>query len=322
MVAVPSVMSEIIDGPATVYHTPVLVAEIVGRLVTAEGNVYIDGTVGEGGHSEAILSCSTPPRLVLGIDVDPRSLATAQTRLAAFGGRFVDVPGNYSDMAEIAAEYGIDGVDGVVLDLGFSSRQVETAGYGLSFQWDEPLDMRYDPDGPLTAGDIVNNYGEVELVRLLREFGEEPMARAIARTIIRNRPVTATLELARLVAGAVGRRPGIGLNPATRTFQALRIAVNEELDNLQRGLEAAMELLNPGGRLAVISYHSLEDRTVKSFFNLEAAGCICPPQFPVCICGHTPRLRIINRRVITPSMEEVRANPRSRSAKLRVAERL
>ena len=309
-------------GPAAVYHTPALVSETVGRLVTAEGKVYIDGTTGEGGHSEAMLASAAAPRLVLGIDLDPRSLAIARTRLAGFGERYAALAGSYVGMAELAGEQGVFGVDGVLLDLGFSSRQIETEGYGLSFQWDEPLDMRYDPEAELTAGHIVNNYREAELIRLLREFGEEPNARPIARAIIRQRPIVGGLELARLVAGVVGRRTGSGVNPATRTFQALRIAVNDELNNLRLGLEAAVGLLNPGGRLAVISYHSLEDRAIKSFFTREAAGCVCPPQIPVCVCGHAPRLRIINRRVIKPSIGEVRANPRTRSAKLRVAERL
>ncbi len=306
-------------GPT--FHLPVLVREVVYHLVNTGDGVYVDGTAGEGGHSQALLEASPAPRLVLGIDLDPRSLEAARSRLSAFGSRFVAVPGNYADMDVLAQVQAVDQVNGVLLDLGFSSRQVE-GGYGLSFQSDEPLDMRYDPNGTLTAEFIVNDFQEHELAQLIYRFGEEPRSRAIARAIVRNRPIYSTSALANLIASTIGRRPGTAINPATRTFQALRIAVNDELTNVERGLEAAVRLLEPGGRLAVISYHSLEDRIVKSYLVREASTCICPPGLPVCTCGHTPTLRLINRRVIKPSTEEVRSNPRSRSAKLRVAERL
>jgi 16S rRNA (cytosine1402-N4)-methyltransferase len=308
------------------YHLPVLVREVVHHLVEApvniSGGVYVDGTAGEGGHSQALLEASPAPRLVLGIDLDPRSLESVGARLAVFGDRNVAVQGNYADMDVLAQAQGVDQVDGVLLDLGFSSRQIERDGYGLSFQTDEPLDMRYDPNATLTAEFIVNDFQEHELADLIYRFGEEHRSRAIARVIVRNRPIYSTTALANLVASTIGRRPGTAINPATRTFQALRIAVNDELANVERGLEAAVQLLKPGGRLAVISYHSLEDRIVKSYLVREAAECICPPGMPVCTCEHTPRLGLINRRVIKPSTEEVRSNPRSRSAKLRVAERL
>ena len=310
------------EGEFEVSHLPVLVAEAVRGLLLQPGCVYVDGTAGEGGHSQAILQAEPPVKAVLSIDWDPRSLETAQARLSGFGARYMPATGNYADMAGMAAEHGITEVNGVLLDLGFSSRQVESPGYGLSFQVDEPLDMRYDPDGDLTAEEIVNTFDERELGQLIRRFGEEPRGMAIARAIIKERPVMTTGQLASIVGGVLGRRPGQRVNPATKTFQALRIAVNDELSNVERGLEAAVGLLAQEGRLAVISYHSLEDRIIKSFFNREAATCVCPPSFPVCVCGQTPRLKIINRRVIKPSEEEVQSNPRSRSAKLRVAQRI
>ena len=304
-----------------VLHQPVLLTETLQGLLLQEGKVYVDGTTGEGGHSQAILRADLQVKAVLGIDWDSRSLERAQSRLAGFGSRFLPAPGNYADMAELAEERGINQVDGILLDLGFSSRQVESPGYGLSFQMDEPLDMRYDPNGDLTAEEIVNTYDERELGALIRRYGEEPRGMSIARALIKERPVETTGQLASIVGKVLGRRPGQRVNPATKTFQALRIAVNDELTNVERGLEAAVGLLAGGGRLVVISYHSLEDRIVKSFFNREAATCVCPPDLPVCVCHQTPRIKIINRRVIKPSEEEVRSNPRSRSAKLRIVQR-
>jgi len=310
------------EGGLVISHQPVLLTETVFQLMLQEGGVYVDGTTGEGGHSQAILQADPQVKTVLGIDWDSRSLQTAQSRLAGFTDRFMPAPGNYADMAELAAERGITEANGILLDLGFSSRQVETPGYGLSFQTDEPLDMRYDPEGDLTAEEIVNTYDERELGQLIRRYGEETRGMGIARAIIKERPVTTTGQLASIVGGLLGRRPGQRVNPATKTFQALRIEVNDELSNVERGLDAAAGLLAVGGRLAVISYHSLEDRIIKSFFNQEAATCVCPPRLPVCVCGQTPRIRIINRRVIKPSEEEVHSNPRSRSAKLRVVQRI
>ena len=310
------------DRDLAISHQPVLLMETVHRLMLQEGGVYVDGTTGEGGHAQAILQADPQVKAVLGIDWDSRSLQTAQSRLAEFAGRFMPAPGNYADMVELAAEQKICEVNGILLDLGFSSRQVETLGYGLSFQTDELLDMRYDPDGDLTAEEIVNTYDERELGQLIRRYGEEPQGMSIARAIIKERPVTTTGQLASIVGGLLGRQTGQRINPATKTFQALRIEVNDELSNVERGLDAAIGLLAVEGRLAVISYHSLEDRIIKSFFNSEAATCVCPPRLPVCVCGQTPRIRIINRRVIKPSDEEVQSNPRSRSAKLRVVERI
>lgn len=308
------------NGPA--FHQPVLLAETVKQLAVRPTGVYLDATLGEGGHAEAILDASAPSGTVLGIDLDPRSLVRAAERLEGYGRRLTFVHGNYAEMVALAQAEGITQVDGVLLDLGFSSRQIQDPGYGFSFRSDEPLDMRYDPAGPLTADRIVNTYTGKELARLIFQYGEEPRSRMIARDIVRGRPIESTLHLAGLVAHTVGQGRGRRFHPATRTFQALRIAVNGELDNLEAGLMAAIQLLAPAGRLVVISYHSLEDRVVKSVLARESANCICPPGLPICACGSQPVLRIINRKVIRPPFAEVRSNPRSRSAKMRVAERI
>ena len=312
-------------SPLPQYHLPVMTREVVDGLIAAESGVYLDGTLGEGGHSLAMLRADPQPRLVLGVDLDGRSVATATGRLSPFGARFLGLQGNYADMVSLARQQGVTEVDGVLLDLGFSSRQVDRPGYGFSFQSDGPLDMRYDAAQPLDAAAVVNASSEPELAGILREFGEEPRARAIARAIVRERavrPISSTAQLASLVEGIVGRRRGRGVHPATRVFQALRIAVNGELDNLRAGLVAAVELLKPKGRLAVISYHSLEDRIVKSFLARASTACICPPGLPECVCGHRAEMEIINRRVIRPPVEEVDSNPRSRSARLRLSRKI
>jgi 16S rRNA (cytosine1402-N4)-methyltransferase len=295
----------------------------VEQLVVRPGGVYVDATVGEGGHAGAVLRASAPNGVVLGIDWDPRSLAYTRQRLAEHGERFIDIQGNYADMVELSRAVGIDQVNGILLDLGFSSRQVEGEGYGFSFQKDEPLDMRYDPVGQfLTAAQIVNNYSKEQLARVFFEYGEEPRARVIARHIVQRRPINTTRELADLVSRIVRPRRSQRIHPATRVFQALRIAVNNELSNVQAGLEAAIQLLVTGGRLVVISYHSLEDRLVKNRLAGEAATCVCPPELPVCVCQHQATVRLVQRRIIRPGAEEVAQNPRSRSARMRVAERL
>jgi 16S rRNA (cytosine1402-N4)-methyltransferase len=305
------------------FHQPVLLRETVEQLVVRPGGVYVDATVGEGGHAGAVLRASAPNGVVLGIDWDPRSLAYTRQRLAEHGERFIGIQGNYADMVELSRSVGIDQVNGILLDLGFSSRQVEGEGYGFSFQKDEPLDMRYDPVGQfLTAAQIVNNYSEEQLARVFFEYGEEPRARVIARHIVQRRPINTTRELADLVSRIVRPRRSQRIHPATRVFQALRIAVNNELSNVQAGLEAAIQLLVTGGRLVVISYHSLEDRLVKNRLAGEAATCVCPPELPVCVCQHQATVRLVQRRIIRPGAEEVAQNPRSRSARMRVAERL
>jgi 16S rRNA (cytosine1402-N4)-methyltransferase len=305
------------------FHQPVLLRETVEQLVVRPGGVYVDATVGEGGHAGAVLRASAPNGVVLGIDWDPRSLAYTRQRLAEHGERFIGIQGNYADMVELSRSVGIDQVNGILLDLGFSSRQVEGEGYGFSFQKDEPLDMRYDPVGQfLTAAQIVNNYSEEQLARVFFEYGEEPRARVIARHIVQRRPINTTRELADLVSRIVRPRRSQRIHPATRVFQALRIAVNNELSNIQAGLEAAIQLLVTGGRLVVISYHSLEDRLVKNRLAGEAATCVCPPELPVCVCQHQATVRLVQRRIIRPGTAEVAQNPRSRSARMRVAERL
>lgn len=302
------------------HHNPVLVAETVEWLSVRPGRVYLDGTVGEGGHSAAILEATGPGGVVLGIDRDPRSVDAARRRLTGYGARARIVHGNYADMSDLAQQAGIDRVDGVLLDLGFSSRQVDAAGYGFSFQRDEPLDMRYDTAGP-TAADLLNHADERELADVIYRYGEERRSRAVARAIVAARPITTTGRLASVVARALGGRRG-SRHPATRTFQALRIAVNEELMHLQAGLDAVPRILEAGGRLVVISYHSLEDRLVKGWMDREAAHCICPPELPVCACEHEPTVRFVRRRVVRPSATETNNNPRSRSARLRAVERI
>ena len=319
------------------FHLPVMSTEVLGQLGVRPDGVYVDGTLGDGGHSLALLRASAPQGSVCGIDLDPRSLVRASRRLAPFGVRFTPALGSYAEMVSLVQ--GMWGsevrADGVLLDLGISSRQVDSPGFGYSFQREEPLDMRFNPEADIpTAADIVNTWSREALAAILRDYGEEPRAGAIASAMVRQRPIGTTAQLADLVGGVVGRRSGRGsrsggpgrrapsTHPATRTFQALRIAVNDELNTLSAGLEAATELLAPGGRMAVISYHSLEDRLVKNFFTREAAQCICPPRMPVCVCQHQPRLRVVNRRIIRPSSEEVAGNPRSRSARMRVAQRL
>ena len=303
------------------YHRPVMVQEVLHYLAVRPGGTYLDGTVGEGGHGEAVLRAAQPGGRLLGLDVDPEAVAAARQRLAPFGGAARVVHASYARLAEAARVEGFAPLDGVLLDLGLSSRQLEAEGRGFSFLRDEPLDMRYDPTHGPTAADLVNTLPEGELARLLWELGEEPRARAIARALVRARPLATSGELARVVERAAGGARG-RLHPATRTFQALRIAVNRELENLREGLAQAVEALRPEGRLVVISYHSLEDRTVKEFLRQESRGCVCPPGTPVCVCGHAPSLRLLTRKVVTPTAAEVAANPRSRSARLRAAARL
>jgi 16S rRNA (cytosine1402-N4)-methyltransferase len=259
--------------------------------------------------------------MVLGLDADPHALAAARERLAGFGERLVTVESYYDRMSTIVPEAGFEDSDGVLFDLGVSSAQLDRAERGFSFSADAPLDMRMGPSAPATAAEVVNTWSEAELQRVFSEYGEERYARRIARAVVAARPIHTTSELADIVTRAKPRGRET-IHPATRVFQALRIAVNAELDRLQRALPQAVDTLRDGGRLAVISFHSLEDRIVKRFMRDEARGCICPPELPVCVCGRAPRLRIITSRPIVPSAAEVAGNPRARSAKLRVAERL
>jgi 16S rRNA (cytosine1402-N4)-methyltransferase len=302
-------------------HAPVLRSEVLDGLAVRSGGRFADGTLGLGGHAEAILTASAPDGRLLGIDQDPDARALASERLAPFGDRVTITAGNSRDIAAICRANGFAPVDGVLLDLGVSSLQLGPAGRGFSFQHDAPLDMRMDPSAPLTAAEIVNKWPEEEIARVLWQYGEERRSRRIARAIVRSRPHTTTAGLAAVVARAAGG--GDRIHPATRTFQALRIAVNDELDALRAALAGAIEVLrSPGGRLAVISFHSGEDRIVKDVIRRESSDCLCPPGLPACACGHRASVRSVTRRVITPTPVESAANPRSRSAKLRLAERL
>ncbi len=303
-------------------HQPVLLAETLAGLAIRPQGRYIDATVGGGGHARAILEASTPDGLLLGLDRDPEAAQRTAERLASFGERVQILHRSFVELAEAAHETNFSPVDGIVFDLGFSSFQIDDPGRGFSFRSNGPLDMRFDPTGDApTAAELVNSLSEQELVRVLRTYGEEPRSGRIARAIVAARPISTTRELADVIYTAVGRRAG-EIHPATLTFQALRIAVNGELDLVAAALPQAVALLRPGGRLAVISFHSLEDRLVKQFMQQESRGCICPPKAPVCTCHHKPTLQLITRKPEIPSEAESVANPRSRSAKLRVAEKL
>jgi len=305
---------------ATQEHVPVLFDEVLRGLQVRPGGCYVDATLGAGGHAAGILRASAPDGRLLGLDADPEAAAFARQALAPFGQRATVVAANFRQVGEVAVAQGFQPVAGVLLDLGLSSRQLADAQRGFAFSQDGPLDMRFDPTQGQPASELVNYLPEVDLADLLWRYGEERRSRRIARAIVAARPVATTGQLAELVARTIGRREKI--HPATRTFQALRIAVNDELEALAEALPQARDLLEPGGRLAVIAFHSLEDRWVKHFFQQEARDCICPPERPVCTCGHRATLRIITRRPVQPSEQEVARNPRSRSAKLRVAERL
>ncbi len=307
-------------------HIPVLLDAVLTALRVTEcpAGYFVDGTVGAGGHAAAILSAAPQARL-LGLDRDPAALALAEVRLAPFGERVTLRHASYEHMAALVPAWlpdGVPGVDGILLDLGMSSMQVNDAARGFAFLLDGPLDMRFDPtSGDLTAAEIVNTWDAEALADVLYRYGEERYARHIARAIIAARPLNSTRQLADVVARAY-RGPREKIHPATRTFQALRIAVNDELGAIERTLPVAIGLLRPGGRLAVISFHSLEDRIVKQTFKTEATDCLCPPRQPVCTCGHVARVRLVTRKPIRPDDAEIAANPRSRSARLRVVERL
>lgn len=305
-----------------ILHQPVLLAEVLEGLQPqrAPDGRFIDGTLGAGGHAAALLSAA-PRAHLLGIDRDPSALAVARERLAPFGERALLIHANYDQMAALAAQHAFAPVDGILLDLGFSSMQIDDPERGFSFRADAPLDMRYDPraDAP-SAADLLNTLSAEALADLLYTYGEERESRRLARAIVAARPLRTARQLAELIERALPRREKI--HPATRTFQALRIAVNDELGALERALPQTVGLLRSGGRLAIISFHSLEDRLVKRFLARESADCLCPPRQPRCTCGHKATLRLIARKPIAPSAAEIAANPRSRSAKLRLAERL
>ncbi|MGD8759561.1 MAG: 16S rRNA (cytosine(1402)-N(4))-methyltransferase RsmH [Anaerolineales bacterium] len=302
-------------------HTPVLYHQVLSVLEPSAGGRHIDGTIGAGGHAAGILQASAPDGELLGIDLDSSALHHAQTRLAEFGERLHLRQGSFADLAEHAAALGWSTVDGVLLDLGVSSLQLDDPARGFTFRSDGPLDMRMDASQPTTAAHLVNQLSERDLAALLARFGEQPGAKRVARAIVAARPIHSTGALAEVVARAVRER-GKRIHPATRTFQALRIAVNRELEALRAALPAAVNLLRPGGRLVAIAFHSLEDRIVKQFLRRESQDCVCPPEQPLCTCGHKAQLRLLTRRAVKPDQAEIDRNPRSRSARLRAAERL
>ncbi len=309
-------------------HRSVLYQEIIHELRPRQNGYYVDATVGAGGHAWGILQASSPSGRLLGLDVDPQALELARHRLQEFGERAVLVRASYIALNEQLADLGWAEVDGILLDLGMSSMQVDTAERGFSFLVEAPLDMRFDPDNPVRAADLVNELPESELADIIYHYGEERRARQVARAIVAARPIHTTVQLAQVVSRVVRAasrskdRQQHGIHPATRTFQALRIAVNRELDALEAVLPQCIKTLTTGGRLAVIAFHSLEDRIVKQFFRRESQDCICPPRQPVCTCGHKASLKEISRRPITPQSAEIEQNPRARSARLRVAEKL
>ncbi len=301
-------------------HLPVLYKTIIPALQPKSPGRYIDGTLGAGGHAAGILAGSAPMGELLGLDLDPQALAIARETLAPFGGRAHIVRASYGSMKAEAAKLGWDAVDGILLDFGVSSMQLDTPERGFSFLSDGPLDMRFGPSATLSAADLVNSFSEEDLADIIFRYGEERLARRIARAIVGNRPINTTKELADLILKSIGKRERI--HPATRTFQALRIAVNEELDSIENVLPIAVNLLRPGGRLAVISFHSLEDRIVKEYFRHESRDCICPPRQPICTCGHKAIIAEINRKPIEADEEETKENSRARSAKLRIAQKI
>jgi 16S rRNA (cytosine1402-N4)-methyltransferase len=309
-------------------HLPVLAEEVVTMLAAAPGSLQIDATVGGGGHAERILAATDPGGRLLGLDADGAAIARVRERLGErFGPRLVLRQANFRELGRVAPDAGFGVVDGCLFDLGLSSFQLADADRGFSFRADGPLDMRFDTSRGVPAAELLATLDAAELAALFRRYGEEPFAGRIARAIVEDRrgaPVRTAQDLASLIERvAPSRAPGRRrVHPATRVFQALRIAVNEELEALQSGLASALDLLRPGGRLVVLSYHSLEDRIVKRFFRAERRGCTCPPEIPVCVCGCLPRLRLVTPKGIVPAAAEIAGNPRARSARLRAAERL
>ena len=313
-------------------HVSVMLDEVLTFLQPRSGGLYIDGTIGGGGHTTAILERSAPDGRVLGIDTDSQALARVGERLAEFveSGRLILAHGNFVDLASITEQAGFSSVQGVLLDLGFSSDQMDNAERGFAFSADGPLDMRLDQSLLLTAADLVNETSEQELANIIWRYGEETRSRQIARRIVQERSkgaITRTAQLARIAAAGVPHKPG-AIHPATRTFQALRISVNKELESLEAVLPQIVDVLSTqrmgedgaAGRMAIIAFHSLEDRIVKEYMRREATDCICPPRIPICVCGHKARLRILTPKPAIPGKQEILHNPRSRSAKLRAAE--
>jgi 16S rRNA (cytosine1402-N4)-methyltransferase len=300
-----------------VIHIPVLLKEVIEAIKVKPGGQYIDCTLGGGGHSAAILEQGGK---VLGIDIDPQAIELARERLHPYGKNAILINNSYENLEEICNRTGFHCTGGVLFDLGMSSLQLDDTKRGFSFQHEAPLNMCYNPSQEITAATIVNTFPQKEIADIIKRYGEDRRGNEIARSIVAKRPLNTTFELAAAVARAVGTHGRI--HPATKTFQAIRIAVNYELERLKIALKQALNILEVGGRIVVISYHSLEDRLVKDFFRMQSQNCLCPPRTPVCICSHHAALKLITKRVVTPTYTEVLANPRSRSAKMRAAERI
>jgi len=309
---------------ADFYHEPVMVKEVIESLLVSKTGIYVDCTVGGAGHSYAILK--ETDAFLVGIDCDDQALQYAEKRLAEFGSRKVLIRANFADLGKILKDLNIDKVDGVLMDLGVSSHQLDTEQRGFSFNQQALLDMRMDRSLKISAFDIVNSFAQDELEKIIRFYGEEKMAARIARAISKKRqqlPIETTTELASIIASCMpAKLKWQKIHPATRTFQAIRIAVNNELDNIRPAIAAAAESLKPGGRLCVISFHSLEDRIVKNEIRFLGGVCICPKDVPFCVCQKEAKLKNLTSKVIVPSAEEIEANPRARSSKLRVARRI
>lgn len=308
------------------HHVPIMVSEVLELLEPARGGIFVDGTLGGGGHAEAVLSALPEGGRLFGIDRDDEALRAAGARLARFGDRFTAIKGNFFDMKRLLSEYGIYRVDGILLDLGVSSHQLDAAERGFSYKAEAPLDMRMDQSAPLTARTVVNEWSEAELKRIFWEYGEEKFSGKIANRIVerrKERPIETTTELAELIKSAIPAKfRNEPQHPARRCFQAIRIAVNGELDGLNDAIQAAHDLLNPGGRLAILTFHSLEDRIVKNAFRTFENPCTCPKSAPVCICGKKPTAKVLTRHPLIASEQEQKENSRATSAKLRAIVRM
>ena len=306
-------------------HKSVLLYETVDSLNIKPDGIYVDGTLGGGGHAYEVLKRLGPKGRLIGIDQDADAIQAASGRLKEYGEKVTIVRSNYRNIKEVLSSLGIEKVDGIYLDLGVSSYQLDTASRGFTYREDAPLDMRMDQRNDVTAAHIINTYSEMELYRIIRDYGEDNFAKNIAKHIVRARgehPIETTGELAEIIKGAIPARVrATGGHPAKRTFQAIRIECNHELEVLEQSIDTMIDLLNPGGRLSIITFHSLEDRIVKNRFRLNENPCICPPDFPVCVCGRKSKGKVVSRKPILPSDEELEENSRSKSAKLRVFER-
>ncbi len=304
-----------------IQHIPVMVPEVLKYLKVSAVGRYIDCTLGEGGHTKSILEASNPGGEVLGIDADHEAIEVSKNRLERYGERFIFENSNFKNIKKIAMKSNFVPCHGILFDLGVSSLQLDKESRGFSFRRKAPLDMRFSINQTLTAEEVLNTFSESEISDILYQYGEERQSRKIARLIVENRPLSNADQLSNLIKKNI-KQTNYKINPSTKTFQALRIYINEELNSLTQALEQSLEILEVGGRMAVISYHSLEDRIVKNYFKKESKYCICPPNIPECDCGHIPKLKVITKKPVSPSQSEIDANKRSRSAKLRVIERI